>query len=44
MTTKKATVLVVDDQTTVIRVMERMLSDEYIVLTAKSGAAALEIA
>jgi putative two-component system response regulator len=43
-TTKKATVLVVDDQRTVIKVMERMLSDEYTVLTAKSGKSAIEIA
>ena len=41
---KKASVLVVDDQTTVIRVMERMLSDEYVVLAATSGMLALEIA
>lgn len=44
MTTRKATVLVVDDQATVIKVMERMLGDDYVVLTAKSGASALEIA
>ncbi len=44
MTAKKSTVLVVDDQATVIKVMERMLSPEYTVLTAKSGKAALELA
>ncbi|MFT6645803.1 MAG: CheY-like chemotaxis protein, partial [Patiriisocius sp.] len=43
-TTKKATVLVVDDQRTVIKLMERMLSDEYTVLTAKSGKSAIETA
>jgi len=42
--TRKATVLVVDDQTTVIKVMKRMLGEDYVVLTAKSGALALEIA
>ncbi len=40
----KPTILVVDDQETVIKVMERMLSDAYEVLVAKSGASALEIA
>lgn len=44
MTGKKPTVLVVDDQATVIKVMERMLSPDYTVLTARSGASALEIA
>lgn len=44
MATRKATVLVVDDQTTVIKVMKRMLGEDYVVLTAKSGALALEIA
>ena len=43
-TTKKPSVLVVDDQATVIKVMERMLSPDYLVLTAKSGASAIEIA
>ena len=43
-TTKKATVLVVDDQRTMIKLMERMLSDEYTVLTAKSGKSAIETA
>lgn len=40
----KATVLVIDDQTTVIKVMERMLRDEYAVLVAKSGQSGLEVA
>lgn len=44
MTVKKPTVLVVDDQVTVIKVMERMLSPEYTILAARTGASALEIA
>lgn len=40
----KSTILVVDDQETVIKVMERMLGDDYDLLIAKSGASALEIA
>ena len=40
----KPTILVVDDQETVIKVMERMLSDAYQVLIAKSGKSAIEIA
>ncbi len=44
MTETKPTILVVDDQHTVIRVMERMLKPDYQVLTAASGEDALEIA
>lgn len=40
----KAKVLLVDDQDTVIKVMERMLSDHYEIMSAKSGKSALEIA
>ncbi len=40
----KPTILVVDDQETVIKVMERMLTDKYEILVARSGASALEIA
>lgn len=40
----KAVILVVDDQTTVVRVMGRMLSESYIVHVATSGERALEIA
>ena len=40
----KPTILVVDDQETVIKVMERMLSDTYQVLTARTGMSALEVA
>lgn len=40
----KAKVLVVDDQETVIKVMERMLSPHYEVMTARSGESALEMA
>ena len=40
----KAKVLLVDDQDTVIKVMERMLSDHYEIMSAKSGQSALEIA
>ncbi|MFN3237426.1 MAG: PleD family two-component system response regulator [Pseudomonadales bacterium] len=40
----KAKVLVVDDQETVIKVMERMLGDTYEVIVAKSGESALEMA
>tara|TARA_R110002072_G_scaffold103600_3_gene227289 strand:- start:9977 stop:10450 length:474 start_codon:yes stop_codon:yes gene_type:complete len=43
-TTKKATVLVVDDQETVIKVMERMLGDVYTVITARSGQSAIDLA
>lgn len=41
---KKPTILIVDDQETVIKVMERMLSGPYELLVAKSGESALEIA
>lgn len=41
---EKAVILVVDDQTTVVRVMGRMLSEQYIVHVATSGERALEIA
>ena len=40
----KATILVIDDQNTVLRVMERMLSDEYQVITAGSGEEGLHLA
>ncbi|MDZ7685223.1 MAG: response regulator [Gammaproteobacteria bacterium] len=40
----KPVVLVVDDQTTVVRVLGRMLSDQYIVHVATTGERALEIA
>lgn len=40
----KPIILVVDDQTTVVRVMGRMLSDRYIVHVATTGERALEIA
>ena len=40
----KAVILVVDDQTTVVRVMGRMLSESYIVHVATSGERALKIA
>jgi putative two-component system response regulator len=40
----KPIILVIDDQETVIKVMERMLSDDYQVLIAKSGKSAIEIA
>lgn len=41
---QKPVILVVDDQTTVVRVMGRMLSDEYVVHVATNGERALEIA
>lgn len=41
---EKAVILVVDDQTTVVRVMGRMLSEQYIVHVATTGERALEIA
>jgi putative two-component system response regulator len=41
---EKPVILVVDDQTTVVRVLGRMLSDIYIVHVATSGERALEIA
>ena len=41
---EKAVILVVDDQTTVVRVLGRMLSDQYVVLVATNGQRALEIA
>lgn len=40
----KPVVLVVDDQTTVVRVLGRMLSEQYIVHVATTGERALEIA
>ncbi|MFT4634024.1 MAG: putative two-component system response regulator [Candidatus Pseudothioglobus sp.] len=40
----KPIILVVDDQTTVVRVMGRMLSQQYIVHVATTGERALEIA
>lgn len=40
----KPVILVVDDQTTVVRVLGRMLSEDYVVLAATSGPKALEIA
>jgi putative two-component system response regulator len=40
----KATILVIDDQATALRVMERMLTDDYVVLTADSGERGLDIA
>ncbi len=40
----KPVILVVDDQTTVVRVLGRMLSDQYVVLVATNGPRALEIA
>lgn len=40
----KPVLLVVDDQTTVVRVLGRMLSDQYVVLVATNGPRALEIA
>lgn len=40
----KAVILVVDDQTTVVRVLGRMLSEHYIVNVATTGERALEIA
>ena len=39
-----STILVVDDQNTARRVMERMLSTEFTVITAGSGESAIEIA
>jgi response regulator RpfG family c-di-GMP phosphodiesterase len=39
----KATILVIDDQATALRVMERMLTDDYVVLTADSGERGLDI-
>ncbi len=41
---EKPVILVVDDQTTVVRVLGRMLSEDYVVLAATSGPKALEIA
>ena len=41
---KKPVILVVDDQTTVVRVLGRMLSEDYIVHAATTGERALEIA
>lgn len=41
---EKAVILVVDDQTTVVRVMGRMLSEAYVVHVATTGERALEIA
>ncbi|XOV87059.1 MAG: two-component system response regulator [Pseudomonadota bacterium] len=41
---EKPVILVVDDQTTVVRVLGRMLSDMYIVHVATSGERAIEIA
>lgn len=41
---EKPVILVVDDQTTVVRVLGRMLSDTYIVHVATSGERAIEIA
>lgn len=41
---KKPLILVIDDQMTVIRVMERMLSDEYDVISAASGEAGILLA
>ncbi|MCB1691728.1 MAG: response regulator [Pseudomonadales bacterium] len=41
---EKPVILVVDDQTTVVRVMGRMLSDHYVVHVATTGQRALEIA
>ena len=41
---EKPVILVVDDQTTVVRVLGRMLSEDYIVHVATNGARALEIA
>ncbi len=40
----KSTILVVDDQNTARRVLERMLSDDYNILTAGSGEEGLEMA
>ncbi len=42
--TEKPVILVVDDQTTVVRVLGRMLSDMYIVHVATNGERAIEIA
>ena len=41
---QKAVILVVDDQTTVVRVMGRMLSEDFNVHVATTGERALEIA
>jgi putative two-component system response regulator len=41
---EKAVILVVDDQTTVVRVMGRMLSEDYVVHAATTGERAIEIA
>lgn len=41
---EKAVVLVVDDQTTVLKVMGRMLSENYVVHVATTGERAVEIA
>jgi putative two-component system response regulator len=40
----KSVILIVDDQKTAIHVMQRMLQDEYIVLTANGGELGLEAA
>lgn len=40
----KPVILVVDDQTTVVRVLGRMLSEDYVVHVATNGPRALEIA
>lgn len=44
MASDKPVILVVDDQTTVVRVLGRMLSEDYVVHAATSGQRALEIA
>ena len=44
MTNKKPVILVIDDQVTVIRVMERMLADDYEVISATSGESGITIA
>ena len=44
MTNKKTVILVIDDQITVIRVMERMLSENYSVISARSGEEGLGMA
>lgn len=41
---ERPVILVVDDQTTVVRVLGRMLSDTYVVHVATSGERAIEIA
>lgn len=44
MAKKKSLILLIDDQMTVIRVMERMLTDDYNVISAVSGEAGIIMA